>query len=432
MNFANREMIESISIQNYLSFKNEVTFSFEATRDTHLEDIHTVEVAKGVRLQKLGIVYGYNASGKSNLIKAFVFLTGFWLNKVENKDEPTGAIPFLLDNDSRNNPSVFKLVFFHNGIKHRYSLEITNEIIVSEKLEYYPGVQPAMIFERKYEEGVSKIIYGSKIKISSIEEKEIAIKCIPNISVFASYIQVNTIIKEIELVVNWIRSRIMQSIEPLTVLQRFSEELAREDKKFKSYVLDYLKEADFNISNIKSNKTQETVPDEFIATAKMIGIPENALARLEKEKVINITDTEFEHSVIDAGTEQSHLLPIDSQSDGTKRVFGLSGAIYKAIERNAFLPVDEIDSKLHPRLVEYVLEKFLRESENAQLLITTHYDNLFDEDDLFRKDNFWFTEKAEDGATKLYPLSGFTGLGRISSLQKAYKFGKFGAIPNID
>lgn len=425
-------MIQSLSIQNYLSFKNEVTFSFEATRDTHLEDIHTVEVAKGIRLQKLGIVYGYNASGKSNLIKAFEFLNGFWFNNAENKDESTGVIPFLLDNDSRNNPSVFKLVFFHKGVKHRYSLEITHEIVVNEKLEYYPGVQPAMIFERKYEDGISKIIYGPKIKISSIEEKEIAIKCIPNISVFASYIQVNTVIKEIELVVDWIRARIMQSIEPLTVLQRFSEELAGEDKDFKSYVLAYLKEADFNISNIKSNKTQEKVPDEFIARAKMIGIPENELARLEKEKVINITDTEFEHSVVNEGTEQSHLLPIDSQSDGTKRVFGLSGAIYKAIERNAFLPVDEIESKLHPRLVEYVLEKFLRESENAQLLITTHYDNLFDEDDLFRKDNFWFTEKGEDGATNVYPLSSFTGLGRISSLQKAYKFGKFGAIPNID
>ncbi len=96
------------------------------------------------------------------------------------------------------------------------------------------------------------------------------------------------------------------------------------------------------------------------------------------------------------------------------------------------MPIDEIESKLHPRLVEYILEKFLKESESAQLLISTHYDNLFDEEDLLRKDCFWFTEKGEDGATKLYPLSGFKGLGRISSLQKAYKFGKFGAVPNID
>ncbi len=425
-------MIQSLSIENFLSFKDEVTISFEATRDTHLEDFHLVEVAKGIRLQKLGIVYGYNASGKSNLIKAFEFLNSFWLSIADSKDEATGIIPFMLDNESRNNPSSFKLTFFQNGIKHRYSLKITDDIVVSEKLEYYPGVQPAMIFDRKFEKGISKIVYGPKIKISSIEEKEIAIKCIPNISVFASYIQVNTVINEIELVVDWIRTRIMQTIEPLTVLQKFSETLVGEDKSFKTYVLDYLREADFNISNIKSEKIEEEIPEEFIARAKMIGIPENELARLEKEKVIRITDTEFEHSVINKGEEQRHFLPIDWQSDGTRRVFGLSGAIYKAVERNAFLPIDEIESKLHPRLVEYILEKFLKESENAQLLISTHYDNLFDEDDLLRKDNFWFTEKGEDGATKLYPLSGFTGLGRISSLQKAYKFGKFGAVPNID
>ncbi len=425
-------MIHSLSIQNFLSFKDEVTITFEATRDTHLEDIHLVPVAKGIRLQKLGIVYGYNASGKSNLIEAFEFLNKFWFNILDSKEETTGVIPFMLDNVSRNKPSAFKLIFYHNGVRHRYSLEITKNVVISERLEYYPGVQPALIFERKFEEGISKIIYGPKIKISSIEEKEIAIKCIPNISVFASYIQVNMVIKEIELVVDWMRRRIMQTIEPLTVLQKFSEKLVGDDNDFKSYVLNYLREADFNISNIQSKKIKEVVPDGFIARAKMIGIPENEIARLEKEKVINIIDTEFEHSVIDKGGEQRHFLPINSQSDGTKRVFGLSGAIYKAIEQNAFLPIDEIESKLHPRLVEFILEKFLKESDNAQLLISTHYDNLFDEDDLLRKDNFWFTEKGEDGATKLYPLSGFTGLGRISSLQKAYKFGKFGAVPNID
>lgn len=262
-----------------------------------------VEVVKGVRLQKLGIVYGYNASGKTNLIEAFRFLNRFWFNITDSKDESTGIIPFMLDNNSRNKPSVFKLIFFQNGVEYWYLLEITQNIVVNEKLEYYPGVQPAMIFERKFEEGISKIVYGPKIKISSIAEKEIAIKCLPNISIFASYIQVNTVIKEIEFVIDWIRVRVMQSIEPLTVLQRFSEELVSKDKNFKRYILDYLKEADFNISNVKSKNIEEKIPDEFIARAKMIGIPKSELSRLEKEKVIRVTNTEFEHSIIENGSE---------------------------------------------------------------------------------------------------------------------------------
>lgn len=425
-------MIHSLSIQNFLSFKDEVSICFEATRDTHLENVHLVEVAKGVRLQKLGIVYGYNASGKSNLIEAFEFLNNFWLNTLDSKDEPTGIIPFMLDNDSKNKPSVFKIVFYQDGIKHKYSLEITKELVLSEKLEYYPGVQPAVIFDRKLEEGISKITYGPKLKITSIEEKEIEIKCLPNISVFAAYVQVNTIIKEIELVVNWIRTKVMRSIEPLMRLQNLSEDLINEDDGFKNYILDYLREADFNISAIKSKNIEEEISEEFINRAKLVGLSESELDKLRKDKKVVFRDTEFEHSVINEEGEEKHFLPINWQSDGTKRIFGLSGFIYKAMERNAFLAIDEIESKLHPRLVEYVLEKFLKESEYSQLLISTHYDNLFDEEDLFRKDNFWFTEKGENGATNLYPLSGFKGLGRISSLQKAYKFGKFGAVPNID
>ncbi len=427
-------MIHSLSIKNFLSFKNEVTISFEASKKiTDLEEFHVVEVAKGVRLQKLAIVYGYNASGKSNLIKAFEFLKHFWLHTLSSKDTSTGAVPFLLDDSSRNKPSVFKMIFYQDGIKHKYILEITPKVIISEKLEYYPGVQPALIFERRFEEGISKITYGNKIKISTVEKQEIAIKCIPNISVFASYIQVNTEIKEMERALDWIKRRMMPSIEPLTQLQRFSENLASEDTDFKKYILGYLKEADFNISNLKSENIQITLPDNFTASKlKVRGISKSELERLEKKGHIRFLDTAFEHEVINEGAAQKYKLPIEEQSGGTKRIFGLSGVIYRAIKKNAFLPIDEMEAKLHPRLVEYVLEKFLRESKHAQLLVATHYDNLFDEDDLLRKDNFWFVEKGKDGATELYRLSDFKGLNRISSLQKAYKFGKFGAVPTID
>lgn len=96
--------------------------------------------------------------------------------------------------------------------------------------------------------------------------------------------------------------------------------------------------------------------------------------------------------------------------------------------------VDEIEASLHPQLVFYVLKKFLEQKGNrAQLLITTHYDPLLNEvDELFRKDSVWFTEKNQAGATELYSLVEFSGLNRIASLQKAYRQGRFGAIPKIN
>lgn len=425
-------MIHSLYIKNFLSFKNEVTFSFEASKDTHLEEPHVVEVAKGIRLLKLGIVYGYNASGKSNLIEAFQFLRHFWFTIADDKDAETGVIPFMLDHNSKNKPSEFRLIFYNKGIKYAYYLSIKEDTVLNERLDYYPGVQPANIFERGYNNGVSVINFGNKIRISSIAKDEITVKCLTNISVFAALNQININIEELNIVSDWMKNQVMQSIEPLTRLQEFSEELVLENKDYKQQILLHLQKADFNVFDINSKEVKEEVSDELISQAENIGLPSKELERLKKERTIKMTRTEFGHLVKNNKIEEVFPLPIELQSDGTKRVFGLFGAIFKAIEQKAFLSIDEIESKLHPRLIEYVIEQFLRKSKQSQLLVATHYDNLFDEDDLLRKDNFWFTEKGEEGSTKLYSLISFKGLKRISSLQKAYKFGKFGAVPNID
>ena len=112
----------------------------------------------------------------------------------------------------------------------------------------------------------------------------------------------------------------------------------------------------------------------------------------------------------------------------------LESAIYTTVREQAFLPVDEVEASLHPFLLDFVLDKFLKEDDNnmSQLLVTTHYDPLLDViDDLFGKDSVWFTEKKDDGNTELYPLTDFKGLKKLSSIRKSYKNGQFGAIPEI-
>ena len=426
-------MIHSLSIQNFLSFKEEATFSFEATKDKKLEDYQVVEVVKGVRLLKLGIIYGANASGKSNLINAFEFLKDFWFTKTDTKDEETEVIPFLLDAKTPNEPSKFKLVFFVGGIKYLYILEISEDFILFEKLDYYPGNQPANVFERKLKNNVSEITFGPKIKVSQIAKKEITIKCLPNMSFFAAYNQVNTLIKDVHSAIDWMSNQFMNTVEPKTRLVNYVEGLISENIEIKKNILSYLQKADFNISNVNVEIEKEDIPDFFISKILESNAPTEEKERIKKERTINVTKTTFEHKVINADQSESYYnLPIELQSEGTKRIFGLSGAILTTLEKNAFLAIDEIESKLHPRLIEYVIERFLRESVQSQLLVTTHYDGLLEEDDLIRKDNIWFTEKNKDASTKLYSLSDFKAVNRITSLQKAYKYGKFGAIPNIE
>lgn len=428
-------MILGLKIKNFLSFKNEVKFSFEATKDKKLEEYQVVEIVKGIRILKLGVIYGANASGKSNFLNAFEFLRDFWFEIKESKEDETGVIPFLLDNETPKLPTSFELTFFagkEKKLKFVYSLEISEKIVLTERLDYYPGVQPAVIFDRHLRENVSTLSFGPKIKVSQIAKDEIAIKCLTNMSVFAAYNQVNTEIDALQVAVDWMMNQFMPAIEPGTSLVGYSERLAAEDEKARDKILEYLKKADLNITGIESKKVKEEITDEFLNKLKILEVPKPELERLQKERAITQVHTTFEHEIVNEDNSITHFsLPVEYQSDGTKRVFGLSGAILSTIKNDAFLAIDELESKLHPRMIEFVLEEFLKEARYAQLLVTTHYDGLLDEDDLLRKDSVWFTEKQKDASTSLYSLSDFNGVNRLSSIQKAYRFGKFGAIPNI-
>ncbi|MCF8219424.1 MAG: ATP-binding protein [Bacteroidales bacterium] len=425
-------MIQSLKIKNFLSFKDEVEISFDASKDKDLEDYHVVEVAPGVRLLKFLVVYGYNASGKSNLIKAFEFLKAFWSN-TPDKDENTDVIPFLLNNENRNQPSEFSLDFYSDNIKFIYNLVVDSKQVIKEKLDFYPSSQPANVFVRDTINGVSVIEYGSKIKLSTPVRNEIEVKCLSNTSVMAAYNQVNASVKEIESFSQLINKNLSKIITPKVNLKGYAENLFLEDSKTKGKIVNYLKRADFNIHDVKVEQEESDFFDNAADFIEKLVIPQYS-TKIELNDIFKdkLNKTTFHHKVENKGLRKSFPLPLEYQSEGTIRIFGLSAAVYKALEQNAFLAIDEIESKLHPQLIEYLIEEFLKESKESQLLVATHYDNLFDQDDLLRKDNFWFTEKQDDGSTKLYGLKHFSGLNRISSLQKAYKFGKFGATPNLE
>ena len=400
-------MIAEIKFKNMFSFRDETVLSFEADKSKDLESYHVVELAPDVKLLKLAVIYGANASGKSNIIKVCDFIRSFITCTPLNKAELIKIVPFLLNRTSKEQASEFSVSFYAmNGDKAiRYSVLLETTHIVRETLIYYLSQQPATVFERSMENNVSSIKFGQKVKISTAAKEEITLKCLPNMSVFAAYMQVNTNIAEMETALQYLTKQMMPAIVPTSSLSRYAEEAIKKETA-KEYILRYLQEADFNISNI-SSKEQET-----------------------KKGVVNYTM--YQHKVSSGlGGNDYYEFPELYESDGTIRTFGLASQIQNSIGSNAFLAVDEIESSLHPKLIEYMIERFLKESKQAQLLLTTHYDGLLGEEDLLRKDNIWFAEKNTDGASVLYPLTDFKGLNRISSLQKAYKFGKFGAVPNL-
>lgn len=402
-------MIAEIKFKNLFSFRDEAVFSFEADKNKEMESYHVVEVVPGVRLLKFAVIYGANASGKSNVMKVYYFLKNYVLYTPVNKNETTGILPFLMDDKSFKEYSDISISFYvckpnDTPTKYVYSLSLNRNHIKSEKLIYYPSQQPATIFERYIENGVSTIEFGNKIKLSAAAKEEVVLKCLPNMSVLAAYMQVNINVPEIEDVVSYFSECLMNPIASFIPQTTQAKEKPKEIKN-KEYILKYLQEADFNISDIY---TQENVPEGFTPSTMF------------KHKVQN-----------DSGQDHFYDFPERFESEGTLRTMDIAGYINELIAKDAILTIDEIESSLHPKLIEYIVERFLRESNKAQLIVSTHYDGLLAQDDMLRNDNIWFTEKNKDGATVLYPLTDFNGLNRISSLQKAYRFGKFGAIPNL-
>lgn len=425
-------MIQEIKIKNFRSFKDEVTFSFEASNDKFAEDSQVVQINENTRLLRFAIVYGYNASGKSNLLDVFEFLYDFWFYKPKDMDVKTGTIPFKLDKSSPTEPTRIELVFYVEDTKYSYLLELDEHQVYWEKLSYYKSVQPTKLFERRLENGQSVIDFN--LKISNIVKEKITVECLKNMSFFAARKQANASIPEIDAAMAWMTNKVHQTISPSTNLTKYAQRMTSKDNELIAYILDFLREADFNITNFKTDAINQPYPEEVV---EMV-LSSDKLSEEEKEIIKQVPfkkdfRTDFEHTVENERGIESYVLTsgYGEESRGTLRTLGIETALYSIMKENAFVAIDEIETSFHPKLLEKILFEYLRTHSRSQLLVTTHNDGLLDlVDDLIRKDSVWFTEKKKSGVTDLYKLTDFRGVNRLSSIREAYRNKRFGATMN--
>ena len=425
-------MIQEIKIKNFRSFKDEVTFSFEASNDKFAEDSQVVQINENTRLLRFAIIYGYNASGKSNLLDVFEFLYDFWFYKPKDMDVKTGTIPFKLDKSSPTEPTKIELVFYVEDTKYSYLLELDEHQVYLEKLSYYKSVQPTKLFERRLENGQSVIDFN--LKISNIVKEKITVECLKNMSFFAARKQANASIPEIDAAMAWMTNKVHQTISPSTNLTKYAQRMTSKDNELITYILGFLREADFNITNFKTDAINQPYPEEVV---EMV-LSSDKLSEEEKEIIKQVPfkkdfRTDFEHTVENERGVESYILTsgYGEESRGTLRTLGIETALYSIMKENAFVAIDEIETSFHPKLLEKILFEYLKTPSRSQLLVTTHNDGLLDlVDDLIRKDSVWFTEKKKSGVTDLYKLTDFRGVNRLSSIREAYRNKRFGATMN--
>ena len=296
------------------------------------------------------------------------------------------------------------MVFFVRDTKYWYQLELDQHQVNLEKLSYYKTTQPIMLFERTLKDGQSDVQFNPKAeKISAAAKEMITVNCLKNTSFFVARNQVNVSLPIIDAAKEWMRNQLMPVISPTRKLTSYAQKQASENKELVNYLVQFLHEADFNITDISSNV-------------------------VKKEEVAEQIQTTFEHTVENDNGTEIYLMDKKYESTGTMRTFGIEAAVFEALKKEAVLPIDELETSLHPMLLEKILFEYLKTHSRSQLIVTTHNDGLLDLlDDLIRKDSVWFTEKKKSGVTDLYKLTDFRGINRLSSIREAYRNKRFGA-----
>ena len=428
-------MVHELRIKNFLSFKEETVISFEASKDKFKEDSLLVTMNDGTRLSRIAIIYGANASGKSNLLGAFEFLFWFWDRLTDNQETSTEVEPFTLDIDTPSQPSEFELKLYVNDKKYVYQLSLNTKAILSEKLLVYNSNQPSLLMLRELVDGNTVVKFNpALIKVPAVVKDELTVRCLNNTSFFAARKRVNCNLGEIDDVRDWMINHTLPVIDLGQNMFTYAESNMLDSADAKNHLLEFSHQIGLNIEDMIVEKDYMPLTPEMIQFMQASGrLSEENLSKLNKDPRMQTGfKTDFRVSVYNKRGKEVYTLPKSSQSEGTKRSMGVETAIYVAEKNNKLLPIDEIESSLHPMLLKFMIVKFLKTESRSQLLLTTHYDPLFNAaDDYLRKDSFWLMDKEENGNSILYSLVSKNGVNKMRSLQRAYLNNKLGALPKI-
>ncbi len=410
-------MIQEFSVDNFLSFGDKQIISFVATPDKTLAEQLIVEPKPGVRLLRLAMIYGANASGKTNLLHAIQALWFLLFSPQENEHREVQLYkPFEL---RKGEPTRYSIVFWANGRKYEYNLENDASSILYEKMTYTSdkGVQSEM-FERKKGE---PIVFGSTLGFKAKQRDDLNRETLGNHTVLSTLnkknIDVPVAMRELY---EWIKS----NVHELGIYRDSTKiaEQAETNPKLKRMIIDLLCKADFNISDFKI--VSAAMPDDL---AEKIRNDEN-LSISAKEQYLNLRSIKqllFTHKT----SEIEFQIPFGLESAGTKVYFRLARLLYDLKDCGCVIMEDELEDSLHYDLLLHYLQTYLQTGSKSQLIFTAHNQLLLSEDWLIRRDMVWFAEKDRNTAySQLYRASDL-GIHKNVSLLNAYRIGKLGAKP---
>lgn len=428
-------MLIRFRARNFRSLKDEQELSLVASISLK-DSLGAVTEVEGFNLGLLRVaaIYGANASGKTNVIKAVEYMDSAVCGS-QRHWRPEGPIPrqpFLLDPQSKSDVSSFEVDLLLNRTRFRYGFELDDLEIRGEWLDAYPEGKKQMWFKRE-----GKVFtFGKKL---TGENRAIESLTRPN-SLFLSAAAQNNH-EALLPIYKWFAEQLAHVRRERGPLGETTAEMC-EDGALKSSVLALLCEADLGVTGLDLREEKMFPPitdaedaEERALREELVGVLRKIVAKAKAESEAGTEAFETTHvlSLIHRGAAGGKIpLGEDNESDGTLAFFGLLGPALRAIKTGGTVCVDELDSSLHPLLAVEVVRMFNdpeRNPRGAQLIFTTHDTNILQMASL-RRDQIWFTEKDGEGSTHLYPLTDFKPR-KNENLQRGYLQGRYGAVPFI-
>jgi len=418
-------MLVEFTVANFRSFQDAMTLSMVAAnlvaKDKTVDTSNLIKTDSEISLLKTAVIYGANASGKSNLLKALLFMKSFMVNssKESQSTDKIGVEPFKLGLYGETSPSHFELVFIMDGIRYRYGFEADRNRVSAEWLFYVPSSRETSVFSRKD----NVIAVSKKFDAEGIDKRT------RNNALYLSVCaQFNVPLAE--KILAWVSDK-------LNVLSGLH------DHHYRNYtagscdtdanrlrISSLIKALDTGISGITVERNTlgidslpSAMPEEL---KKLITRGSDSFTQVS----VKTTHKKYGNDGSFVGEEEFDM--DENESDGTQKLFALAGPLLHALNEGEVLLIDELDSRLHPLVTLAIIRLFSEvesNSKNAQLIFVTHDTNLLDKS-LFRRDQIWFTEKNRYGATSLYSLAEFK-IRNDASFGSDYIKGKYGAIPFI-
>ena len=411
-------MLIQFSFKNYKSFRDEATLDLSAAKMTEFSD--RVVSEGNDKILPMAAIYGANASGKSNIYNAFGYMADYVIESFkygdeEEKFEKYRPTPFLFDSVSNDVESSFEVYFTIPGDKaektYNYGFCVDRHGVTEEWLNVKAKTarRYASVFYRSTEEDtldLSGLPKSSRDNIQVALEKQVLIVSL------GAKLKVNKC-KDIR---DWFMANEFADFgDPFTnfFLSRRLPKGFVDDNSVQKKVIEYFASFDEHIKDFEIEK-----------------LPNDADSKEETYKISSL------HKKIDSDTFAA--IPLSMESAGTLKMFALYPELQDVLEKGSVFFIDELNARLHPLLVRNFLLTFLNPEINtrhAQLIFTTH-DTWQLSNQLLRRDEVWFTEKDEQGISKLYSLADFVDesgarIRKDESYEKNYLIGKYGAIPTL-